>query len=226
MGLVLASGLMLAACSTDDGTVEEDATNAEPTESVVDTEEESEESSGAQGAMSDTLSGVRNLEDGQYVVGEDVPAGRYVITGQEPGNLMIENNENRNTSIMETLNDEDIDMGVPSATVDLTEGDEIELMGLELTTFTPVKERTRSDVLTTGTWDVGTDIEPGSYEVTTTGSKSGKIMVYEGIGELPLVDQPIDPEGELGPESVTLELEEGQQVIVSVSPELSFEANE
>lgn len=226
MGLVLASGLLVAACSTDDEAVEEDATSAEPTESVMDAEEESEESSGAQGAMSDTLSGVKNLEDGQYVVGEDVPAGRYVITGQEPGNLMIENNENRNTSIMETLNDEDIDMGVPSVTVDLAEGDEMELMGMELTTFTPVKERTRSDVLTTGTWDVGTDIEPGSYEVTTTGSKSGKIMVYEGIGDLPLVDQPIDPEGELSPESVTVELEEGQQVIISVSPELSFEANE
>ena len=139
---------------------------------------------------------------------------------------MIENNENRNTNIMEILEDEGLDMGVPSVTVDLAEGDEVELMGLSMTTFTPVKERTMSNVLTTGTWDVGTDIEPGSYEVTTTGSKSGKIMVYEGVGGLPLVNEPIDPKGELGPESLTVELEEDQQVIVSVSPELSFEANE
>lgn len=226
MGLVLASGLILAACSTDDGTVEEDATNAEPTESVVDAEEESEESSGAQGAMSDTLSGVKNLEDGQHVVGEDIPAGRYVITGEESGNLMIENNENRNMGIMEILEDEGLDMGVPRVTVDLIEGDEVELMGMELSTFTPVKERTMSNILTTGSWDVGTDIEPGTYEVTTTGSKSGKIMVYEGTGGLPLVNEPIDSKGELGPESLTVELEVDQQVIVSVSPELSFEANE
>lgn len=226
MGLVLASGLILAACSTDDGMVEEDATNAEPTESVVDAEEESEESSGAQGAMSDTLSGVKNLEDGQHVVGEDIPAGRYVITGEESGNLMIENNENRNMGIMEILEDEGLDMGVPRVTVDLIEGDEVELMGMELSTFTPVKERTMSNILTTGSWDVGTDIEPGTYEVTTTGSKSGKIMVYEGTGGLPLVNEPIDPKGELGPESLTVELEVDQQVIVSVSPELSFEANE
>ncbi|WP_208560080.1 hypothetical protein [Marinilactibacillus kalidii] len=225
--LMLASGVVLAACSTDDNATDEmsdaDETTEETSDAAMDTEEdETEASGGAQGAMSDTLDGVKTLTDGEYVVGEDLPAGRYEITGKEPGNLLIENNDDRNTNILEILEDGSMNMGVPSVTTDLTDGTKIALNDLEETRFEPVSERTLSNVLSTGTWEVGKDIEPGSYEVTTNSDKSGKIMVYEGLNALPIVDSPIDPEGELGPESLEVELEEGQEVIVSVSPELEF----
>lgn len=225
LSLLFISSIVLAACGS-----EQEAANEADSEEPASTEmekEESEENEEESADAAETVEGAVTLNDGTVTVGEDLPAGRYLITGKEVGNFTIENNEDRNYSTLEILENEEegLGMGVPNLTLDLIEGQDIQLEGMEETTFTPVKERSVSNVLTTGTWEVGTDVEPGNYTVTTTGEKSGKIMVYDAGEKLPAVMEPIDPDGELGAESLDVELKEGQTVIVSTSPELSFEPN-
>ena len=72
-----------------------------------------------------------NLYAGTFTVGQDIGAGRYVATAPAggSGNFMVDGNDSYN----EILGSD----GVPKVTVDLTDGDTINISGLDQVTMTP-----------------------------------------------------------------------------------------
>jgi hypothetical protein len=82
-----------------------------------------------------TAHAAATLYAGRFTVGEDIGAGRYVVTpgSGESGNFFVHGSN----SVNELLGG-DTSMGyVPSIAVDLTDGDEIEISGLSQVVFTP-----------------------------------------------------------------------------------------
>ncbi len=181
----------------------------------------SEESNDSEETVSVTENAI-TLDEGNYVVGEDLSADRYHITAEHTGNIFIENNSISGAT-SDIIEDEGLNLGVPSVTVDLIDGAEIEIADLDPGIFTPVKERTTSDTLTTGAWEVGTDIEAGNYEVIPSGERSGKIVIFDEPDSTPVYDELIDKDGELGAETLTVELTEGQILRVDAIPEVTFQ---
>lgn len=218
----LLSGIVLTACQSESDTMTNSTDNNEiEKESEVDSEATDKDSDSE--ATTDISEDTISLEEGNYVVGEDLPADRYNITGKGSGNLFIENNS-ASGSVSEVIEDEGLNLGVPSVTVNLIDGAEVEIVGLEQSIFTPVKDRDASDTLTTGAWEVGTDINEGNYEVIAAGEQSGKVMVYEQGNKIPVYDELIDPKGELASDTLTVELTDGQILRVNVISELLFQA--
>lgn len=76
-----------------------------------------------------------NLYAGTFTVGQDVGAGRYVVTpgSGESGNFIVSGNNSYN----EILGGDSSMGGVPKLTVDLSDGDHIEISGLSQVLFTP-----------------------------------------------------------------------------------------
>lgn len=158
------------------------------------------------------------LHAGNFMVGEDIPVGRYVITGDGTGNLFVYD-ENGLPTINEIL-DNSGEMGVISITTDLEAGHEIEISGLDNVTFTPA-ETSFSNTLSAGTWQVGLDIETGRYNVTAP-SGMGNFVIYNAMG-LPATNEILDASGELGVTQITVSLEEGQEIQISGLNEVNFE---
>ncbi|WP_416148279.1 hypothetical protein ACM26V_18930 [Salipaludibacillus sp. HK11] len=224
---LLLGGIVLTACQSESESMTSSTENNEieiESESIPETEIDSENAdkendSEEESAISEEAI---SLDEGSYVVGEDFPADRYKITSSSSGNLFVENNS-AGGSVSEILEDEGLNLGVPSVTVNLYDGAEVEITGFEQGIFTPVENRTVSDTLTTGAWEVGTDINEGNYEVIASGTRSGKVMIYEKDNKLPLYDELIDPDGEFGPETLTVDLKDGQILRVNVTQELTFQ---
>jgi hypothetical protein len=76
-----------------------------------------------------------NLYTGTFTVGEDIGAGRYVATpgAGQSGNFMVDGSDSYN----EILGNAGPAGGVPSLTVNLTNGDVISISGLSQVTLTP-----------------------------------------------------------------------------------------
>lgn len=75
-----------------------------------------------------------SLYPGSFIVGQDIGQGRYIAkagSGQS-GNLFIKGSK----SVNEILG---TSFGTPAVTVDVKDGDEIEISGLETVIFTPVE---------------------------------------------------------------------------------------
>ena len=107
------------------------------------------------------------LESGTHEVGNDVPAGRYVITADTGiGNLFITNEEDM-TVLSTTLHGEEEaqDYGSGKVIAFLEEGQSIEIDGLENVNFTPHETEEVSELFT-GMWVVGEDFPAGVYEIT------------------------------------------------------------
>lgn len=76
-----------------------------------------------------------NLYAGTFTVGQDIAAGRYVATpgSGQSGNFIVSGNDSYN----EILGGGSADGGVPSLTVNLTDGDVIDISSLSQVTLTP-----------------------------------------------------------------------------------------
>src|SRR5690625_2559301 len=120
------------------------------------------------------------LESGTHEVGNDVPAGRYVITADTGiGNLFITNEEDM-TVLSTTLHGEEEaqDYGSGKVIAFLEEGQSIEIDGLENVNFTPHETEEVSELFT-GMWVVGEDFPAGVYEITAEdGSQFGTLETY------------------------------------------------
>ncbi|GIO27000.1 hypothetical protein [Ornithinibacillus bavariensis] len=157
------------------------------------------------------------LNAGKFTVGTDIPAGRYVITGEGTGNLFVYDEDG--LPVVNEILDKSADMGVPNVTTDIKDGQEIEISGLNAVTFTPAKTKL-SNKLTTGTWIVGLDIKAGRYNVTTP-SGSGNFFIYNNLG-VPTTNEILDATGEMGVKQITVTLEDGQQIGISGLNEVDF----
>lgn len=76
-----------------------------------------------------------SLYAGKFIVGQDVGAGRYVVTpgAGQSGNFMVSGKN----SVNEILGGDSTYGGVPNVTANLSGGDKIEISGLSTVTFTP-----------------------------------------------------------------------------------------
>ncbi|GAA5417103.1 hypothetical protein Pryu01_02164 [Paraliobacillus ryukyuensis] len=216
--IAMLSVMVLVACQSES----EPIRNSSEDEKVVENPEKQAEAddhtaSDGSNAGDSVTENVITLSDGNYTVGEDLSAGRYEITAEQTGNIFVENNSNSG-SVSEIIEDQGLNLGVPSVTINLTEGATIEISDLDPAIFTPVTERNLSNTLSTGMWVVGTDIEPGNYEVIPSGERSGKVVIYDQQESLPVYDELIDPDGERGSETLSVELEEGQILRVKTIP--------
>ncbi len=159
-------------------------------------------------------------------VGDGLPEGRYVIESKEGGRISIERDDQIPFAVLEAFADEtleyDIGMGIPSLTYSLKNGTHFELQDTADVTFSPVTERSTSNVLTPGSYEVGTDIAPGTYQVTSE-DRLGKVAVYEALDKMPVYIESLHPDGEIAQESYELTLEEGQTVYTMNSPALHFD---
>ena len=167
------------------------------------------------------------LFSGTFTVGQDIPAGRYIITGDGQGNLFVYSN---GLPIVNEILDDGTGMfglGVPSVTTDLEDGHEIEISGINNVIFTPATTE-MSTVLTTGSWVVGLDIPVGSYDATPThSSESGNLFVYSQRG-LPVVNEILAGADSdmldfgLGVERIRVNLQHGQTIEISGISSVSF----
>ena len=159
------------------------------------------------------------LFTGTFMVGQDIPEGRYVITADGFGNFFVYDGELPIVNAL--LNDGEGDFGVPSLTIYLHEGNEIEISGINNVTFTPAATQLVT-VLTAGDWIVGLDILPGTYDVFSTYEESGNFFVFSAdILGLPLVNEILG--GEWGVERVRVNLEEGQRIQMHNISSVTFE---
>lgn len=116
------------------------------------------------------------LEQGSYVIGKDLPAGRAVLHGEDSnfapnmriihvGTLTITDEDN--SIYFKTLfNDAS---GIKDAVVDLREGHTIEIVGdgPEVSvSYDSTADLSSENQLIAGIYEVGKHIEPGSYEIT------------------------------------------------------------
>jgi len=158
-----------------------------------------------------------DLFTGEWEGGADVPVGRWVITGTGSGNFTIW--RGTNLHVNEILGGGGF--GVTSITTDIVDGDEIGISGLNSVTFTPVIERTTSNVLSTGHWVVGEDIEAGSFDATTP-SGSGNFVIWRGNS---LRTNEILGNGSFGIERVRVNLANGDRISISGLERVYFEEN-
>ncbi|MEN2767374.1 hypothetical protein [Ornithinibacillus xuwenensis] len=192
---------------SDDQEAEEDETDEEQTEEE---EPNTRDNSSAQETT---------LNAGTFAVGTDIPAGRYVITGDGMGNLFVYDEDG--LPLVNEILDTSGELGVTSVTTDIEDGQEIEISGLNSVKFTPA-ETALSNTLSAGSWEVGLDIEPGRYDVTAPGGM-GNFFIYDEMG-LPSTNEILDASGEMGVKQITVTLEEGQEIEISGLNEVNFEA--
>lgn len=155
------------------------------------------------------------LNTGSFMVGTDIPAGRYVISGDGSGNLIIYNSSGV-PYINEILGG---DIGVNTVTTDISEGDKIDISGINKVTFTPAETKLSEGTLTTGNWIVGLDIQAGRYDAEST-SGNGNLFVYNKQG-LPVVNEILGG-GDIGVDKVTIDLKDGNMISISGMNEVKF----
>lgn len=161
------------------------------------------------------------LFSGDWVVGVDIPIGRYKVTiGEEQsGNFALyQNAEEQNLSLNLILDTRGIGFGVNEINLDLIGGQLIKIQSLNNVYFEPINSELTTE-LTSGNWLVGEDIEPGKYIAATAENTSGNLFVFdegEYIDGFPSVNSILgNGENNIGVERIQLNLEEGQVVVIS-----------
>ena len=182
-----------------------DVENEQPTEAPEEESTEPDET------------GPTTLSDGSWLVGVDVPQGRFVISADSIGYLTVWRGED--LLMNEALGGSGI--GRDTITTSLLAGDRVIITGINTVTFTPVPDRTLSNTLGAGNWVVGLDIPAGGFNVTTP-SGSGNLVIWRGdeliINEI-LQDGSL-PEGE---ESISVNLVIGDVITISGLDRVVFE---
>lgn len=141
--------------------------------------------------------------------------GRYVLTGHPTGNIFIYD-EDDNLLIQEIVGEK---VGVPTLTADIDSRFSVVMDGgYDIATIEPVKTKLSTE-LTAGLWDVGLDIEPGHYTISTPFGY-GFVQVFEQ-GEDPRLFELTT--GGLTNSSSRIQLKEGQKVRVSKVATVHFE---
>jgi hypothetical protein len=118
------------------------------------------------------------LGAGTFTGGKDVADGLYDVTttSGQSGNFIVNGTDSYN----EILGVSD-GQGVPKIRVQISDGDQIQISGLNQVIFTPVKEpfvtSHKATTLYAGTFTVGQDIGAGRYVATTSAGSSGNFIV-------------------------------------------------
>ncbi|WP_060210125.1 hypothetical protein [Sporosarcina koreensis] len=145
----------------------------------------------------------------------NIETGRYALTGYPSGNIYIYDNDD-NLIVQEIVGEK---AGVPTLTVDIDSTFSIVFDGgYNTVTIQPVKTELSTE-LTAGIWDVGLDIEPGTYTIS----------IPYGYGYVQIFEEGKDPQlfemmgGELTGSQSQVQLKEGQKVRISKVSMVTFE---
>lgn len=157
-----------------------------------------------------------NLGAGSFIVGTDIPAGRYVCTAKGMGNFIIQ--EEEMPVVNEILGGDDY--GVKSVTIDLISNQTINISGISNVNFKPAETVLKTE-LTTGDWVVGIDIEPGRYTCEPLNG-TGNFFIYDS--GFPVVNEILSTQADLGVPSVTANLKDGNIIKISGINTVKFTA--
>lgn len=158
----------------------------------------------------------KELNTGIYTVGIDIEAGRYRITAEGNGTLIIKD-EKGDPKVNEVIGENAI--GVSSITMDLESDDTVEIAGVDRMAFIPADTKLQEDTLTTGSWIVGLDIVEGVYLIKSVGEK-GNLIIYNAEG-FPFVNEILG--GEDGAKQVSVTLKNGYKIIIGGIEQISIE---
>ena len=166
---------------------------------------------------------------GTFTVGQDVPPGRYVVTGDGQGNFQVYDNGMPAVNVILDDGTSFMTIGVPSVTIDLDDGQRIEISGINNVVLTPATT-SLSTVLSSGTWVAGLDVPAGTFDaVPTYDDESGNFLVYTGrMFGFPSVNQILagpdssSAEFGLGVERVRVNLNEGDTIAIWGLSSVSF----
>lgn len=148
------------------------------------------------------------LAAGTFYVGEDVPVGRYVVSGDSTGNFFVYDKSGM-PKVNEILGTDGF--GVETVTINLEEGQKIEISGINNVKFVPAETKMLSE-LSSGSWEVGLDVEPGRY-IASVDEGTGNFFVYRK--GLPKVNEILDASAGMGVQNVTIELEKGDVIQIN-----------
>lgn len=155
------------------------------------------------------------LFTGEFVVGEDVKAGRYDITCTSgSGNFFVyEGAMPVVNEILASSSNESMGLGVTKIQYDLKDGQKIVISGISNVVFTPSTVSLNTK-LCTGMHVVGRDVPEGSY-VATAPEGSGNFFVYSKSG-MPRVNEILGKDDfGLSVEKVKLTVKEGEIIVIS-----------
>jgi hypothetical protein len=168
---------------------------------------------GAQAAVNNSNAQPATLGQGVFVVGKDLPEGRYVITpadGQTGG--LVVSNQSDPVIVNEVLGGPN---GVPSVTSDLRPGDQVKVTGLSSISLAP-STAAPATTLTAGNWTVGVDLKAGNYVIAPVqAGEIGTLKVTRG-SDPPVVSETLG--GTQGVSNVSVELQDGDVVSLSGLP--------
>lgn len=153
------------------------------------------------------------LSEGRYKVGNDIPAGKYKITSEGDGSIVIYNRAGI-PYMNEALG---MKTNVSSITVDVEEGHYIDVKGMEFANLLITEATLGRPSLTTGIWTVGKDIEPGGYYIYCQ-EGNGNLYIYNKEG-WPLVNEAL---GDNGERILAVDLREDYTIKISGINELEF----
>ncbi|WP_188206997.1 hypothetical protein [Alkalibacillus aidingensis] len=144
--------------------------------------------------------------------------GRYEITGSITGNLYIYDEHDH----LLFHNIIGRSYGVESITVDLDESYTIIADGgFDMVHAAPsTHDFNENNHLTAGVWEVGTDIEPGDYQITTSNGM-GFLQIYDSQTDEPKIHEVIG--GEFGATKGHVQLEDGQILRITEISQIHFE---
>ncbi|MCB5367022.1 hypothetical protein [Collinsella aerofaciens] len=249
-GILFSGALFLASCSDTDTTQpqkekakEEQVTKQDKQEKATsqgkNTSTDSKETAKPATKPKENLKPV-TLGAGKFKVGEDIPAGKYVVSTQaQSGNFVVY--DNLGLAEVNEILGTDTGFAVNNVTVDLKKGQTIEISGINSVLFTPKEgvsanktsqqteksatapNKTNSSPVTLGAgkFKVGEDIPAGKYVVSTQ-AQSGNFVVYDSLG-LAEVNEILGTDSSLAVNNLTVDLKKGQTIEISGINSVTFQ---
>jgi len=162
------------------------------------------------------------LGSGTFTAGIDIPIGRYLATTTENsfGSVVVYELGTSYPEISEVLGNFSDTANVPSIALTLVQNQKIEITGLNIVHFTPLQTELKTE-LTTGEWDVGLDIAPGTYTISSKDGLSGSVTILDGnnpVGYAKLGNNGTDDQ-----QSAVVTLKQGQIIRISNIPTVVFQ---
>ena len=159
---------------------------------------------------------------GQFVVGRDIAAGRYVVTANEGQSGYFSVDSDYRFRWRDKLNNNinsDQDDGVGRITVDLKQSDIIEITDIKKTHFNPVATGSKPKYQPTtiegsGQFVVGRDIAAGRYVVTANEGQSGYFSV-DGLGFQGKLNSNINSDQDDGVGRITVDLKQSDIIEIT-----------
>lgn len=158
------------------------------------------------------------LGAGSYIVGSDIPPGRYTVTSSNSGNLSITDPSDFSGYTNEIVGGEH---GVKSVTIDAKTNQSIKISGTDSMVFTPAVTELLSS-LSSGTWVVGIDIKPGKYTVTAPSGSGNINITSKNLSSYVNEILTADTSDKYGVTTINVTLENGNIIRISSLDQVDF----